>query len=151
MKLIKFTLSYLSPEIEYFHSRHLAYGIVALLCIVSIVFGLPFLLTLELFINHKINFIKIKALLDQFQGCYKDKYRYFAGYFMICRLVIIAIVISNSSNEFAANYMLIIACGTIALIHLLIRPYSNEILNSLDGIILHLIIFVTTYSSTIVQ
>ena len=135
--------SYLSPDIEYFHGRHLAYGIVALLCTVTIVIGLPLLLTLEPFLNHKINFIKIKPLLDQFQGCYKDKFRCFAGYYMICRLSIITIVIANSSNDIDVNYMLIVTCGIIALIHLMIKPYNNEILNKLDGIILHLMIFAT--------
>ena len=135
--------TYLSPDIEYFHGRHLAYGIVALLCTVTIVIGLPLLLTLEPFLNHKINFIKLKPLLDQFQGCYKDRFRCFAGYYMICRLVIISIVIANSSNDFVANYMLIVTCGVIALIHLIIKPYNSEILNKLDGIILQLIIFAT--------
>ena len=90
--------TYLSPDIEYFHGRHLAYGIVALLCAVCIVSGLPLLLTLEPFLNSKINFIKIKPLLDQFQGCYKDKYRCFAGYYMICRLLIITIIIACVAN-----------------------------------------------------
>ena len=134
--------TYLSPDIEYFHGRHLAYGIVALLCTVTIVLGLPLLLTLEPFLNRKINFIKIKPLLDQFQGCYKDKYRCFAGYYMICRLLIITIVIANSSNEFVANYLLTIVCGIIDLIQLTVKPYNKEILNKFDGIILHLIIFV---------
>ena len=119
----------------------LPYGIVALLCTVTIVIGLPLLLTLEPFLSYKINFIKIKPLLDQFQGCYKDRFRCFAGYYMICRLVTITIVIANSSNDIVANYMLIVTCGLIALIHLIIRPYNNEILNKLDGIILHLVIF----------
>ena len=52
-----------------------------------------------------INFIKIKPLLDQFQGCYKDNFRYFASYYMICLLVVIAIVIANSSNNFVASYI----------------------------------------------
>ena len=125
--------TYLSPDIEYFHGCHLAYGIVALLCTVTIVIGLPLLLTLEPFLNHKINFIKIKPLLDQFQGCYKDRFRSFAGYYMICRLAIITIVIVNSSNDIVANYMLIVTCGIISLIHVIIRPYNNEILNKLDG------------------
>ena len=134
--------TYLSPDIEYFHGRHLAYGIVALLCTVTIVLGLPLLLTLEPFLNHKINFIKIKPLLDQFQGCYKDKYRCFAGYYMICRPLIVTIVIANSSNEFVANYLLIIVCGIIDLIHVTVKPYNKEILNKFDSILLHLIIFV---------
>ena len=134
--------TYLSPDIEYFHGRHLAYGIIALLCTISIVIGLPLLLTLEPFLNRKINFVKIKPLLDQFQGCYKDKYRCFAGYYMISRLVIISVVIVNSSNDFVANYMLVIVCGIIDLIHIWIKPYSNEILNKFDSIILHLVIFI---------
>ena len=134
--------TYLSPDIEYFHGRHLAYGIIALLCTISFVIGLPLLLILEPFLNHKINFIKIKPLLDQFQGCYKDKYRFFAGYYMSCRLVIISIVIANSSNDFVANYMLIAVCGIIALIHLTLKPYSNDIINKFDGVILQLSIFI---------
>ena len=135
--------TYLSPDIEYFHGRHLPYGIVALISAVSITISLPILLILEPYLNHKINFAKIKPLLDQFQGCYKDKYRCFAGYYMICRLVIITIVIANSSNDLVANYLLIAVCGIIALIHLLIKPYNNEILNKYDGVILQLIILVT--------
>ena len=136
--------TYLSPDIEYFHGRHLAYGTVALLCSVSIVSGLPLLLTLQPILNKKFNFVKIKPLLDQFQGCYKDHYRCFAGYYMICRLVIMTIVIANSSNEFIASYVLIVACGIIALIHVTVKPYNNDILNKFDGAVLHLIIFITT-------
>ena len=134
--------TYLSPDIEYFHGRHLAYGIVALLCSVSIVPGLPLLLTLQPILNKKFNFVKIKPLVDQFQGCYKDNYRCFAGYYMICRLVVMTIVIANSSNEFIASYVLIVACGIIALIHLTVKPYNNETLNKFDGAVLHLIIFI---------
>ena len=135
--------TYLSPDIEYFHGRHLAYSIVALLCAISIVIGLPFLLILEPVLNHKINFIKIKPLLDQFQGSYKDTYRCFAGYFMICRLLIIIIVIANSSNNSVTSYILITVCGMIALVHQTIKPYANnEILNRFDGLILQLISFV---------
>ena len=138
--------TYLSPDIKFFHDRHLAYGIVALLFMIFIVIGPPLLLTLEPFINHKLNFTKIKPLLDQFQGCYKDKYRCFAGYYMICRVVIITIAIADLSNDFVANYLLIITCGIIALIHLLVKPYNSGILNKLDGIILQLIIFTEALS-----
>ena len=135
--------SYLSPDIEYFHGRHLAYSIVSLLCIVSIVIGLPLLLTIHPFINHKINFTRIKWLLEKFQGCYKDKYHCFAGYYMICQLLIITIVIVNSSNDFVAIYTRTFVCGVTALIHLMVKPYNNEILNKFDGMILQLIIFIT--------
>ena len=147
MRTLKFhdidkVYTYLSPDIEYFHDQHLAYGLVALLCTVTIVPGLPLFLIIEPFLSRRFNFTKVKPLLDQFRGCYKDKYRCFAGYYMICRLVIITIVIAGSSNDYVANYLLIIACGIIDLIHVTVKPYNKEILNKLDGIVLHLITFV---------
>ena len=61
---------------------------------------------------------------------------------MICRLVIISIVIANSSNDFVANYVLITVCGVITLMHLTVKPYNNEIMNKFDGVVLQLIIFI---------
>ena len=135
--------TYLSPEIEYFHGRHLVYSVVALLFTIVVVIGLPFLLLLEPLLNRKINFVKIKPLLDQFQGCYKDKYRCFAGYYMICRLVIIAIVIVNSSSDFIAHYLIITVCVVMDLLHQLMKPYADKHLNLFDGAILHLTILVS--------
>ena len=135
--------TYFSPSIQYFHGRHLAYGMTAIFFTLSIVVGLPLLLLLEPFLNGKINFIKIKPLLDQFQGCYKDKYRWFAAYYMICRLIIISIIIADLSEVFISRYLLITASTIMALIHLLVRPYADNILNISDGAILQLLILVT--------
>ena len=135
--------TYLSPDIEYFHGRHLAYAIVALILTITIVIGFPLLLLLEPFLNSKINFFKIKPLLDQFQGCYKDKYRYFAGYYMICRLVIILLVIVKISDDFTTQYLLISSCALMQLIHVLVRPYASTINNIFDGIILQLIVIIS--------
>ena len=135
--------TFVSPDVEYFHGRHLAYVIVAVLFAIIIVIGLPLLLVLEPFLNSKINFTKIKPLLDQFQGSYKDKYHCFGGYYMICRLVIITIILVNSSDDFIVRYSLITACIIMSLIHQILRPYSNNFLNVFDGIILNLIVLVS--------
>ena len=135
--------SYVSPDIEYFHGRHLAYGMIALLCTIVVVVGLPLLLLLEPLLNRKINFIKIKPLLDQFQGCYKDKFRWFAAYYMICRLVIITINIVFTSNDFTGQYLLITVCAAIVLIHLMVKPYNATVLNILDGILLLFLVLTT--------
>ena len=135
--------TYLSPDIEYFHGRHIVYTIVAILLTIVIVIGFPFLLLFEPWMNSKINFVKIKPLLDQFQGCYKDRYRCFAGYYMICRLVIILLVIVKISDDFTTHYLLISSCTLMALIHVLVRPYVSTIHNIFDGIILHLIIIIS--------
>ena len=135
--------TYLSPDIEYFHGRHLLYGIVAILATIVIVLGLPFILLFEPFLNRKINFVKIKPLLDQFQGCYKDKFRCFAAYYMICRLVIIVIIIVNSPNDFITHYLIITACVLMALTHQHFKPYTDIYLNSFDGDILYLTILIS--------
>ena len=135
--------TYLSPDFEYFQNRHLGYALIAIVSTIAIVIFPPLLLLSEPFLNRKINFVKIKPLLDQFQGCYKDKYRSFAAYYMICRLVIITLIIANSSNEdFMIQYSLISVCVIIALVHLIIRPYANPVINLFDGVILHIMILV---------
>ena len=136
--------TYLSPDIEYFHGRHLAYVLIAVLLTIVIVIGLPLLLLLEPFLNSKINFIKIKPFLDQFQGCYKDRYRSFAAYYMICRIVIILLVIVRIFDEFTTQYLLLITCALMALIHLIIRPYVKTIHNIFDGVVLQLIVIIPT-------
>ena len=134
--------TYLSPEIQYFHGRHLAYGLVAIACTIVIAIGLPLLLLTEPFLNSKISFVKIKPFLDQFQGCYRNKYRCFAGYYMICRLItIIIIIIDSSSDGFYGRYMLITTHIIMALIHIIVKPYANNVLNVFDAVVLHLMIF----------
>ena len=135
--------TYLSPDIKYFHGRHLVYVIPAVILLIIIVTGLPLLLLLEPFLNSRINFIKIKPLLDQFQGCYKDKYRCFAGYYMICRLVIILLVIVKISDDFINQYILISSCALMQLIHVLVQPYVSTFHNVFDGIILQLIVIIS--------
>ena len=139
--------TYLSPDIEYFNGRHLVYAIASMVFMIVFVVGFPLLLLLEPFWNSKINFIKIKPLLDQFQGCYKDKYRCFAGYYMLCRLVIILLVIVKISDDFINQYILISSCALMQLIHVLVQPYISTFLNVFDGIILQLIVIISGLSA----
>jgi len=149
MRPLKFTgidqvYTYLSPDIEYFHGRHAVYVAIAIVCELVIVIGLPLLLLLQPFLNHRINFIRIMPLLDQFQSCYKNKFRWFASYYMICRQIIIAIVISNVADNFTSLYMLFIACLIMDLIQVTVRPYKSNKLNTFDGFVLHVILLIIT-------
>jgi len=138
--------TYLSPDIEYFHGRHLPYVIIAILCTLVIVIGLPLLLLLEPFVNYKISLTRIKPLLDQFQGCYKDKYRSFAAYYMICRLIIILIIYINLTNNNTSQALLFITTVLLALTQLIIKPYKHRALNIFDGIVLQIMIFASVIS-----
>ena len=134
--------TYSSPDIKYFTGRHLVYAIVAILCEVIIVIGLPLFLLLEPFLRRKVNLVRIKPLVDQFQGCYKDKYRWFAAYYLICRQVIILIVYVGNGNYYYMLYGLQTACIIIAMIHGVIQPYKNDLLNGLDEVILVILVLI---------
>ena len=136
---------YSSPSIKYFTGRHIAYGIIALLCGLFIVIGLPLLLLLEPFLKDKVNFIKIKPLLDQYQECYKDQYHWFAAYYLVCRQVIIAIVyVSNFNNGL---YYLQTACIIIVMTHAWIKPYKRDLLNVVDSEILLVMVLIVNLNS----
>ena len=141
--------TYSSPDIQYCHGRHIIYGVVAVICELVVGIGLPLLLLFEPVLNKKINFIKIKPLLDQFQGCYKDKYRWFAAYYLICRQVIFLIVYIFNSSYSNMLFYLQTACVVIAIFHIWIQPYQNKWLNAFDGVMLLFIVLevnVNTFS-----
>ena len=139
--------TYSSPDIKYFSGRHLVYAIVALLCEVIIVIGLPLFLLLEPLLSRKVNFVRIKPLVDPFQQCYKDKYRWFAAYYLICRQVLILIVYVGNRNYYDMLYYLQTACIIIAMIHGYIQPYKSNLLNGLDGLILLIVVLVVNLNT----
>jgi len=142
LRHLKFTdvdgvYTYSSPEIEFFNGRHILYGGVAVFCEVMIGIGLPLLLILDPYISYKINLVKIRPLLDQFQGGYKDKYRWCAAYYLICRQIIFLLVyLTTVHNHEQMNFVLLVVCAAIAVFHAWIQPYAEEALNSLDEVIL---------------
>ena len=152
LRPLKFTdvnevYTYASPHIGYFHGHHAIYGIVAVICELVVGIGLPLLLLLEPLLSRKINFIKIKPLLDQFQGCYKDKYRWFVAYYLICRQVIMLIVFVGNSNYYNMLFYLQTTLVVIAMIHMWAQPYQDESLNALDGLILLVMVLVVNINT----
>ena len=125
--------TYSSPSIHYFSGRHIAYGIVAVVCVVIIVIGLPALLLLEPFLRRRFTFIRWKPLLDQFQGCYKNKYHCFAANYLICRQLIFAILCLYTLTPTDRYLLLQMLCLIILMVHVWIQPYKDACLNSLDA------------------
>ena len=139
--------TYLSPNIKYFSGRHLAYSIVALVFEVVIVIGLPLFLLLEPFLSRKVNFVRIKPLIDPFQQSYKNEYRWFAAYYLICRQVLILIAYIGNRNYYNMLYYLQTACIIIAMIHGYIQPCKSDLLNKLDGLILLIMVLVVNLNT----
>ena len=79
---------------------------------------------------------KVHLLLDTFQGCFKNRYRFFAGLYFLFRL---AININFSfSYSWHVQYILqLIVCTVMIVILALCQPYNkeNKIFNYIDVLI----------------
>ena len=149
LRQLKFTdinelYTYLSPDVKYFTGRHIIYVFTALLFELVIVVGLPVLLLFEPYINRWINFTRIKPILDQFQGCYKDKCRWFAGVYLLTRQAVLIILVINFADYYIALYLLISVCLIVALLHHYFQPYKSVALNKFDGFVLLLLVLVVS-------
>ena len=81
-------------------------------------------------------FDKVHILLDTFQGCYKNKMRFFAGLYFVFRLVInVAYVVSDTWLD---QYgVMQIACILMIMLLAICQPYNeeNKIFNYVDILI----------------
>ena len=139
--------TYLSPTMQYFHGRHILYGIIAILCELIIGIGLPLAILTQRYLIRYFNLklISIKPVIDQLQGCYKEEYRWFAAYYLICRQVIYAMDITMQFLSVKPSSIILIACILIFAIHLWFQPYKAKSLNFFDAVIL-LIMILASFS-----
>ena len=163
--------AYLSPHLEYFANRHAAYASVAIFCVLFVTIGFPLLLVMgpllmksfnshfnksmwkraklhiKSFFKKHICFVRIKLLLDQLQDCYNDQHRWFAGYYLICRLVIMLIAYYANCDHNYMIYYLQTACVVMTMTHIWIQPYKNDLLNFTDTVILLITVLIVNISA----
>ena len=141
---------YWSPTVKYFHGRHLWYGIIAILCELIIGIGIPLVLIFERYLIRycNINFTNLKPVMDQLKGCYKEEYRWFAAYYLLCRQVFYGVnnlfdycsgfseIVIIIDTIFTKITVMLTICIFIMLIHVWFQPYKSKGLNVLDCFIL---------------
>ena len=162
---------YLSPTVKYFdvHDSYFKYMIIyfitAILCELIIGIGFPLFLAFHKYLTRycNINFIIIKPIMDQLKGCYKEEYRWFAAYYLLCRQVIYAVDISTDFMPSSYYYLIpnakfpimLTVYVLILLVHIWFQPYKERKLNVLDSCILMTLMLVfigehITYGSTVI-
>ena len=134
---------YLSPYLKYFEGRHAAYAVIAILCGLILVVGLPMLLLIypfiKRFIEKRRNRDRLRSLhliLNHFQAGYKEKYGWFAAYYLLCRLVIMVIAYFGNSDYSSVVYYIQTASVIIVMNHISFQPYKSSAVNKLDTIVL---------------
>ena len=136
-------------EVDFLSKTHLFYAVPAL--IVSVVlFLLPLLLTLypacykvfsALGIGESkllgmfckvISIENLKPILDSFQGCFKDRFRFFAGlYFFYCLFAVISFAYTSNLSVF---YMIVeVQLVLMLVVHAFFQPYKKRWHNAIDA------------------
>lgn len=77
---------------------------------------------------------RLKPLIDSFQGCYRDKFRFFSGLYFIYRVLILASYsITRSISQFfiVSQFLLVTFMG----LHSVVQPYRKQSHNIIDSLI----------------
>ena len=127
----------MQPDIKYFSTKeHLPWFLLASCVFIFLVIPFTLLLLFAPLLSRCFNLNKIKPFLDEFQGCYKDKYRWMAGYYFLCRLVYFLILAIPGIGFIPLQYSIQIISFTILVIHMLLQPYQSKWLNFADSLLL---------------
>ena len=139
-------------DVWHFSGHHLAYAIPAL--IVLLFDGIPPLLLLVyplinrvldfcgvgesravVAVSQRIPMLKLKPLLDTFQSCFKDDFRFFAGLYFLYRLVgFITYASVLTITEFYAYTEIVLIL--MLMLHAAVRPYAKRRYNVIDSLLL---------------
>lgn len=148
---------YLNGEIPFMGKQHMKYAFPAMLFSAVFTIAPPLLLMVyplcyrvfallkveeascTHFLCKVIPLEKLKPFYDSFQGCFKDRYRFFAGFYFLYRLSILLchVVSTDSLTKFYTILEIQFIC--MLVLHAVIKPYKLQQHNVLDIMLLGLL------------
>ena len=146
------TVVYYNGNHKYFHGKHLAYALPALLFLIVFGLGPPLLLmsyplcyrlfgllkiSESKFVNVLCKFIpleRFKPMYDAFQSSFKDEYRFYSGLYFIYRLInLIALPVTQNITDY--YIVILIQFGVMSFLHAIAQPYKKRWHNVLDSFV----------------
>ena len=88
-------------------------------------------------------YAKLDPVFDTFQGCYKPKLRFFAGLYMVYRLLLWSSLLFTMSEQ-GSQYILTLMMLTILIIHSLLQPFRKPKYNYMETITLLSLVFLSS-------
>ena len=140
----------IQADTRYFDPKdHLPFALIAILVLLVIVLPFIFLMLFSpLLMRCGANLTRIKPILDEYQACYKDKCRWVAGYYFLCRFVVFFLSIFDF-GVYGNIYMFQIIFLLIFGFHTAVQPYTANWLNVVDAVLLLDLTLITfLYGST---
>ena len=125
----------LQPTIQYLKDPyHIVIWIISTLLLVFLLVPFILLLFLSPLLRRKFNLTRIQPLLDAFQSCYHDKFRWYSEVYLLSWIIL------NINMPYYVMKIILVAVGTL---HFMIQPYKYQWLNFVDTytlLLVHLII-----------
>ena len=115
----------LQPNIQYLKDPyHIVTWIISTVLLIFLL--VPFILLSPL-LRRKFNLTRIQPLLDAFQSCYDDKFRWYSGVYLLSWIIL------NINMPYYVMEIILVAVGTL---HFMIHPYKYRWLNIVDTLLL---------------
>ena len=147
---------------EYFTGVHIPFVLAAIIGIVTIVTITPLCLMaypvfykalpqymqeMKLMASLLIKVEKLKPIFDAFQGCFNDRYRFFAGLYFLYRVIFVS-VFSLINVPLASLSIAQVVVMVVLAVHLKIQPYKKKLHNNIDGCLFLLLGIINTLTLT---
>ena len=107
---------HLQPDLTYLSGGHIPLWIISVMIL--------------LIFSRFLNLHRLKPVLDEFQSCYRDNYRWYGGVYFILWTIFQVLIISSSYQSFQTTAI------TLTATHCLLQPYNEKWLNLVDGFLL---------------
>ena len=105
----------LQPNIQYLKDPyHIVTWIISTVLLVFLLVPFILLLFLSPLLRRKFNLTRIQPLLDAFQSCYDDKFRWYSGVYLLSWIIL------NINMPYYVIQIILVAISTL---HFMIQPY----------------------------
>ena len=129
----------LQPNIQYLKDPyHIVTWIISTVLLIFLLVPFILLLFLSPLLRRKFNLTRIQPLLDAFQSCYDDKFRWYSGVYLLSWIIL------NINMPYYVTEIILVAVGTL---HFMIQPYKYQCLNIVDTPLLVDLIMLAFFTS----
>ena len=151
MKLPSYVFA--DPNTHYFDPvLHIPYWILAMLILCLLVLPYAVLLIAAPWIMTRVSLTRIKPILDEYQNCFCDNCRWFAGVYLLARPILF-VATALAETPAVTSYLQQLICVALLVLVTTIQPYQKRLYNYIDIALLTnlTIISFTARASTVQQ
>ena len=117
---------FVQADVKYFSTEHLPYAMMALVSVVVVVL-FPCVIAFSSYFITRFRWLRnFIPLFDAIQSPYRPNRRWFASYYIFCRLIFTIMVVFRNNYEHTLFPFFEGFCVIILLLFVLLEPYNNE-------------------------